>query len=199
VDGVEASNLLNQLFATTSNFGLFGPVNSGVYVLSRVAGPTPADNSIHLRDNYNGLFTQDDWKIAKTLTLNLGIRWDYDSRFPNHANFSPRLGVAWSPTPKTVVTASWGMFYDTFRIGLARDVPGFGGANLFTNQTVCFPRNTAVSQTNVQALTGLDPQQFANAASAAVAKPQGFFLLGRFWQPDYELPCSPGFPDSDYR
>ena len=180
VDGVEASNLLNQLFATTSNFGLFGPVNSGVYVLSRVAGPTPADNSIHLRDNYNGLFTQDDWKIAKTLTLNLGIRWDYDSRFPNHANFSPRLGVAWSPTPKTVVTASWGMFYDTFRIGLARDVPGFGGANLFTNQTVCFPRNTAVSQTNVQALTGLDPQQFADAASAAVAKPQGFFFWGGF-------------------
>jgi len=239
VDGVEASNLLNQLFATTSDFGEFGPVNSGVYVLSAVAGPTQADNSIRLRDNYDGLFAQDDWKIANTLTLNLGIRWDYDSRFPNRANFSPRLGVAWSPTPKTVVTASWGMFYDNFRIGLARDVPGFGGANLFTNQTVSFPRlfygdptslprlfglcaspsltdaeiaasgatcptpglpffgidhlnavvapghasipiNTVVSQNTVQTVTGLDPQQFADAASAAVSQHPGFFFWGGF-------------------
>src|SRR4029077_19285288 len=42
------------------------------------------------------------------------------------------------------------------------------------------PLNTAVSQTNVQALTGLDPQQFADAAIAAVAKPQGFFFWGGF-------------------
>jgi len=32
---------------------------------------------------------------------------------------------------KTLVTASWGtFFYDKFRLGLARDIPAFGGANL---------------------------------------------------------------------
>ncbi|HXM36742.1 MAG TPA: TonB-dependent receptor, partial [Pyrinomonadaceae bacterium] len=87
-------------------------VKFGVYVLSRVGGPTPADNLVRIRNFYNGLFVQDDWKIAKGLTLNAGLRWDYDSRFPNGGNYSPRLGVAWSPTQKTVVTASWGMFYD---------------------------------------------------------------------------------------
>jgi len=234
VDGMEASNVLNQLFATISDFGQFGPVDSGVYVLTRVAGPVP-DNLIRLRNNYNGLFTQDEWKIAKNLTLHVGLRWDYDSRFPNHTNYSPRLGLAWSPAPKTVVSANWGMFYDNFRIGLARDVSGFGGANLFTNQTVSFPRlfygdptslprlfglcpspvltdaeiassgaicstaglpffgvdhlnavvasgnapiapNAVVSRDNVKALTGFDAQQFADAASAAVAKQPGFFF-----------------------
>ena len=239
VDGVEAGNLLNQLFATTSDFGQFGPVNSGVYVLTSVAGRTPQNNLIRLRNNYDGLFAQDDWRIEKTLTLNLGLRWDYDSRFPNGANFSPRLGLAWSPTPKTVLSASWGVFFDNFRLGLARDIPGFGGANLLRDQTISFPRlfygdpsslpqlfglcpspvlsdaqiaasgatcptvglpffgvdhlntvvapghaaiplNAVVSQGNVQALTGLNAQQFADAASAAVSRAPGFFFWGGF-------------------
>jgi hypothetical protein len=237
VDGVEAANQLNQLFATVSDFEQFGPVNSGVYVLSSVKGQTPSDNVIRLRNSYNGLFAQDDWKIARSVTLNIGFRWDYDSRFANGGNFSPRLGVAWSPTPKTLITASWGTFYDKFRLGLARDIPGLGGANLFRNQTISYPRlfygnpstlprlfglcpstnltdaqiqasgaacptaglafvgidhlnavvapghalipaNAVVTVDNVQAFTGLNSQQFVDAASAAVGRQPGFFFWG---------------------
>src|SRR6266850_3308720 len=239
VDGVEATNQLNQLFATVSDFAQFGPVNSGVYVLSSVGGPTPADNVIRLRNFYNGLFAQNDWKLARSLSLNLGLRWDYDSRFPNGGNVSPRLGITWSPTAKTVITASWGVFYDKFRLGLARDIPGLGGANLFRNQTISYPRlfygnpstlarlfglcpssnltdaqiqasgaicsvaglplfgidhlngvvapghapipsNSVVTLDNVQALTGLNAQQFADAASASVGRQSGFFFWGGF-------------------
>jgi hypothetical protein len=239
VDGVESSNLLNQLFATTADFAQFGPVNSGVYVLRTVAGPTATDDLVRLRNAYDGVFVQDDWRIAKQVTLNLGVRWDYDSRFPNRANFSPRLGVAWSASSRTVISASWGLFYDSFRLGLARDVPGFGGANLFRNQTISFPRlfygdpttlarangvcpstsltdaqiaadgatcpvaglpffgtdhlntvvapghapipaNAVVSVDNVQTLTGLTPQQFADAASTAVGRQPGYFFWGGF-------------------
>jgi outer membrane receptor protein involved in Fe transport len=239
VNGTEAGNLLSQLFATVSDYGLYGPVNSGVYVLTRVAGPTQDDNLIRLRNTYDGLFAQDDWKVSKHLTLNAGLRWDSDSRFPNRGNFSPRIGVAWAATPKTLVNASWGLFYDSFRLGLARDVPGFGGANLYRNQTISFPRlfygdpstvpqlgglclssaltdaqiagagapcpiagsstlgidhlnavvapghapipaNAIVSLDNVQTQTGLNPQQFADAASAAVNRQPGFFSWGGF-------------------
>jgi hypothetical protein len=137
---------------------------------------------IRLRNNYNGLFVHDDWKIAKILTLNLGLRWDYDSRFPNRANFSPRLGFAWSPTSRTVVSANWGMFYDNFRMGLARDVPGFGGANLFRNQTVSFPRLFYGEPSTLPQLFGLCPSPILTdveiAATGATCPTPGLTLFG---------------------
>jgi outer membrane receptor protein involved in Fe transport len=117
VDGAEASNLLNQLFATSADLQTFGAVNSGVYFLNAQAGLTSQDNLIALRNNYNGVFVQDDWKFLRNVTLNLGLRWDYDNRFPNKTNFSPRLGFAWSITPKTVLRASWGLFLRSFPHG----------------------------------------------------------------------------------
>jgi len=35
--------------------------------------------------------------------VNGGLRWDYDSAFQKADNISPRIGFAWSVSPKTVV------------------------------------------------------------------------------------------------
>ncbi|MGI8961738.1 MAG: TonB-dependent receptor [Bryobacteraceae bacterium] len=139
-DGTESNNIFNQLFATASDFARFGPVESGVGLITYQGASTPLDGRIHLSDNYDGLYAQDDWKLARSLTLNYGLRWDHDSGFPNKLNFSPRLGLAWSLNPNTVVRASWGIFYDHFREGTARDVPGLGGADISTTRYLSFPR-----------------------------------------------------------
>ena len=140
VDGVEANLQFDQLFATVPDYLQFGPVDAGFFLLATTGGLTPQANDIKLRNNYNGLWAQGDWKVTRNLTANLGVRWDYDSAFNKKDNFSPRIGFAWSVNPKTVIRGSFGYFYDHFRLGLVRDVPGFGGASIQLSQPLSFPR-----------------------------------------------------------
>jgi hypothetical protein len=140
VDGVESSLVANQLFATIDDYVKYGPIYSGFFTLRTVGGLTDQDSQIWLRNNYNGFYAQDDWKLRHNLTLNLGLRYDYDTSFPAKTNFSPRIGVAWSVTPKTVIRGSWGVFYDQFRLNLVRDIPAFGGGNINQVQPFSYPR-----------------------------------------------------------
>jgi len=184
VDGVEASLQNDQLFATQADYEQFGPVDAGFFLLLTVGGLTPQANQIKLRNNYNGLWLQDDWKIRRNLTINAGVRWDYDSAFKKTDNVSPRVGFAWSATPKTVVRGSFGLFYDHFRLGLVRDIPGFGGADIRESQPLSFPRLFYGIPTIAPALFGLCLSQTETDAQLAT-------------QPDVCVPANafgPGSP-----
>jgi len=75
------------------------------------------------------LFLQDDWRMTQRLTLNLGVRWEYE-KFPppilinaalpqtanqpsDKNNFGPRVGFAWDVTGdgKTSLRGGWGLYY----------------------------------------------------------------------------------------
>jgi len=103
-----------------------------------------ADTGNTHRTNYNNglsFFAQDDFRASSTLTLNLGLRWEYfgplseaNNLLSNLApdgtlamvgthglngvynrdfkNFAPRLGLAWTPLPNTVVRMGYGIYYD---------------------------------------------------------------------------------------
>jgi hypothetical protein len=91
-------------------------------------------------NNYTAFFGQDDWRLRDNLTVNLGLRWEYDSEFEAKDNFAPRVGASWSVTPKTVVRGNFGVYYDQFRLGLARNVPAYGGTDQRNVQYLVFPR-----------------------------------------------------------
>jgi carboxypeptidase family protein/TonB-dependent receptor-like protein len=65
-----------------------------------------------------GGFIQDHWSLARYLTVDLGVRYDFE-RLPaafnqDTNNVSPRIGLAWSPTPKWVFRAGYGVFFDRY-------------------------------------------------------------------------------------
>jgi hypothetical protein len=63
-----------------------------------------------------GGFLQNQLRVMPQLTLNLGARYDVEHLprpFRTDANnFSPRLGLAWSPSNEWVVRAGFGLYYD---------------------------------------------------------------------------------------
>jgi hypothetical protein len=92
-------------------------------------------------NNAFSFFAQDDYRVAPTFTLNLGLRWEYfgpmsekNGLLSNLASdgtlamvgthglhglydrdlhdFGPHLGFAWSVRPNTVLRVGYGVFYD---------------------------------------------------------------------------------------
>ncbi len=110
---------------------------SAAAYLATVSGATPFGYSSYVQTfgnpaiNYDSLFSgfyaQDTWKPVANATITYGVRYDVyrvpkataSSPFPDSRqfrtdknNFAPRLGIAYSLTPKTVLRASGGIFYD---------------------------------------------------------------------------------------
>jgi hypothetical protein len=141
VDGVNGQGFQDVIATTRPFFALYG--KDSFQIPQGIAFLNPGDEQTKLRNNGISLFAQDDWRIARKLTLNLGVRYDYDSKFGAAGNVAPRLGITWNPDTKTVVRANWGVFYDRYRLGIAQAVPELGGFNGQTLVELDYPRLTA--------------------------------------------------------
>ena len=74
-----------------------------------------------LNHSYYGFYAQDQWRIKPTLTINYGLRYDFETGLskqinPHYNGVQPRIGLAWSPNNKTVVRAGFGLFDDRYNL-----------------------------------------------------------------------------------
>jgi hypothetical protein len=78
-------------------------------------------------------FVGDSWRVRPNVLLDLGLRYENQTNIKDNANFSPRIGIAWSPrqhaSHSTVVRAGFGIFYDRFALSDVATARRYNGVN----------------------------------------------------------------------
>lgn len=113
-----------------------------------------------------GAFAGDDWRIRPNVTLSLGLRYEMQTNIRDHADFAPRMGLAWAPgggsaasRPKTVIRAGFGIFYDRFALANTVAATLYNGVvqqQYFIPNPDFFPHTPSMSQL---ALLGATPAE----------------------------------------
>ncbi len=90
----------------------------------------PNTNFSELR---SAAYVQDHWTPFKSLALDYGLRYEYNSlpaSFSQDANnLSPRFGFAWSPDKNWVVRGGFGIFYDRYLLSTINRIREFDGVH----------------------------------------------------------------------
>jgi hypothetical protein len=153
------ANRLNEWLRPQQTY-YFGSVsaleNDQPFVLGKIGFP----GFVGIRNSNWDFYVQDDWRVNRKLTLNLGLRYDYNTVWregqnrqqnfdfasqtflpPNQApyeapkhDFAPRVGFAYDPfgRGKTVIHGYGGLFYMPmqFGFGLIGNIPTYSSYNV---------------------------------------------------------------------
>ena len=149
------------------------------------------------KQNTLGAFIQDSWRVLPNVTMNYGVRYDVEftpvfsatsaisqaaqdalgitQGIPrDYNNVAPRIGVAWDPwnDGKTVIRASYGIFYDHPLLALALDSDITDGSQ--APQVILFPGapgGCSLNASNVFQGFGLSSTFAPGSASTACTDP----------------------------
>jgi len=141
----------------TFDFGSFSDLeNNRPFVLQKIG----FDGGVGIRNSNWDLYVQDDWKVTRRLTVNFGLRYEYNTVWREGHNriqnfdvatqsfasadqppynspkneFAPRIGLSYDPfgRGKTVVHAYGGIFYMPmqFGFGLVSNIPALASYNV---------------------------------------------------------------------
>jgi outer membrane receptor protein involved in Fe transport len=80
-----------------------------VDALGNQASDVPLSVSVNQKNTGSviGLYLQDEWNLAETLTFNYGVRFDSAKAFVREHQVSPRAGLVWKPGGATTVHAGY--------------------------------------------------------------------------------------------
>src|SRR6266704_2973616 len=170
IDNYQPNGVVGSFSFTGSQTGngfadfLFGSMNKGSVQVQ--------NTFVSSRAWSYSFFVQDDFKLTPRLTLNLGLRWQYDQSFheihhgdaffnpftvkweqfgvnapdttfdPSLKEFGPRIGFAWNARAGLVVRGGYGIMYPG-AVGHGRAGDGQPGPNLLANTT--FAKGTSWS------------------------------------------------------
>jgi hypothetical protein len=114
-------------------------------------------------------YVQDDWRARKNLTVNAGVREEFQTCLPDHWNLAPRGGITWSPfkNGKTTIRAGGGLFYEWL------------DADTF-EQTL---RVDGARQQDLVIVNPGYPDPFGGGASQQVLPPGKYMLAGNLVMP----------------
>jgi outer membrane receptor protein involved in Fe transport len=105
---------------------------------------------------YSG-FIQDHWTLTKRLTIDAGIRYDFEhlpTQFKHDTNdFAPRIGLAYSPSPEWALRAGFGVFFDRYLLAAVNSALEKNGLQGF-EQVADGPAATQVFQSELGGSAG---------------------------------------------
>ena len=162
----------------------------GYTTMSQITG----NLSFNMSTNIYSTFVQDDWQIAPSVKILYGVRYDlyvYPQGIADaplaqtHAfntdknNFGPRVGVAWSIDPQTVLRMSTGIMYDQPILGGYEQALQLSGS----------PRSPVYSFNGTSAGAPAFPNG-ASTGTLAVQSPWAVdqaFVVGHTWQSNAQI------------
>jgi hypothetical protein len=154
-------------------------------VTTAVISPTVPGNTTFMTQL--GTYVTDTWHLGSSLTLDLGLRWDWNSvPYDNYktqvwnnnigsltasgapyfnsyyGNWGPRIGIAWLPTSKLIFRAGYGIYVEALPIG-----------SFYNQVTNTLPGSATFSSANIPSLSyPLTP--FISSGTAPPASLTGF-------------------------